>query len=323
LAFANPSISDIVATTIQNRSGKIADNVTDNNALLKVLSKRGNVKPFSGGNVILQELSFRDNGNTGYYSGYDLLPVAAQDVISAAEYAIKQAAAPVVISGLEELQNSGKEQIIDLLEGRIQVAEASLANLLANGIYSDGSGSGGKQITGLDAAVPVSPTNVYGGIDRNTWAFWQNAVDDDGSAPSSSTIQGIFNGLYARLCRGSDHPDLVIVDNPTWATYMASLQANQRFMDADTADLGFPTVKYMGSNVVLDGGIEGNCPANTAFFLNTKYIFWRPHSKRNMVPLSPQKRYAVNQDAEVQIIAFAGNLTTSGAKFQGRFDGNA
>jgi hypothetical protein len=42
-----------------------------------------------------------------------------------------------------------------------------------------------------------------------------------------------------------------------------------------------------------------------------------------MVPLSPQKRYAVNQDAEVQIIAFAGNLTTSGAKFQGRFDGNA
>jgi hypothetical protein len=297
--------------------------VTDNNALLKVLSKRGNVKPFSGGNVILQELSFRDNGNTGYYSGYDLLPVAAQDVISAAEYAIKQAAAPVVISGLEELQNSGKEQIIDLLEGRIQVAEASLANLLANGIYSDGSGSGGKQITGLDAAVPVSPTNVYGGIDRNTWAFWQNAVDDDGSAPSSSTIQGIFNGLYARLCRGSDHPDLVIVDNATWATYMASLQANQRFMDADTADLGFPTVKYMGSNVVLDGGIEGNCPANTAFFLNTKYIFWRPHSKRNMVPLSPQKRYAVNQDAEVQIIAFAGNLTTSGAKFQGRFDGNA
>jgi hypothetical protein len=322
MAFANPSISDIVATTIQNRSGKIADNVTDNNALLKVLSRRGNVKPFSGGNVILQELSYRDNGNTGYYSGYDLLPVAAQDVISAAEFAIKQAATPVVVSGLEELQNSGKEQIIDLLEGRIQVAEASLANLLANGIYSDGTGSGGKQITGLNAAVPVSPTNTYGGIDRNTWTFWKNQVDDDGSAPSSTTIQGIFNALYARQVRGSDHPDLIIVDDATWATYMASLQNNQRFMNADTANLGFPTVKFMGSDVVLDGGIGGNCPANTAFFLNTKYIFWRPHSKRNMVPLSPQKRYAVNQDAEVQIIAWAGNLTCSGAQFQGRFDGN-
>ena len=321
MSFANPSISDIVATTIQNRSGKIADNVTDNNALLKYLSKRGNVKTFSGGNVILQELSFQDNGNTGYYSGYDLLPVAAQDVISAAEYSIKQAATPVVISGLEELQNSGKEQIIDLLEGRIKVAEDSLANLLANGVYSDGTGSGGKQITGLGAACPVTPTNTYGGIDRATWTFWKNQVVDT-TGIVASTIQASFNSAYVKAVRGSDHPNLVIVDNVTWSLYMASLQANQRFMDADTASLGFPTVKYMGSDVVLDGGIGGNCPAGTAFFLNTKYIFWRPHSKRNMVPLSPQKRYAVNQDAEVQIIAFAGNLTTSGAQFQGRWDNN-
>ena len=76
------------------------------------------------------------------------------------------------------------------------------------------------------------------------------------------------------------------------------------------------------TEVILDGGIEGNCPANTAFFLNTNYIHWRPHADRNMVPLSPNKRYAVNQDAEVQILAWAGNLTTSGRKFQGRWDNN-
>src|SRR5262245_60181222 len=179
MAFANPAISDIIATTIQSRTGQIADNVTDNNAVLTWLSKRGNIKPFSGGNVILQELSFRDNGNAGYYSGYDLLPTAAQDVISAAEFAIKQVAVPVVISGLEQLQNAGKEQIIDLLEGRLQVAEASMANLIANGLYSDGTGSGGKQITGLAAAVPVNPaTGTYGGIDRATWTFWRNQTLD-------------------------------------------------------------------------------------------------------------------------------------------------
>jgi hypothetical protein len=54
------------------------------------------------------------------------------------------------------------------------------------------------------------------------------------------------------------------------------------------------------------------------FFLNTKYLFLRPHSARDMVPLSPGKRYAINQDAEVQILAWAGNLTCSGAQFQGR-----
>ena len=114
--MAFPNVSDIVATTIQNRSRSIADNVTKNNALLARLNQRGNVKPFAGGSTILQELSFAENGNAGFYSGYDTLPVAAQDVISASEWSIKQLACPVVISGLEMLQNSGREQFIDLLE---------------------------------------------------------------------------------------------------------------------------------------------------------------------------------------------------------------
>jgi hypothetical protein len=321
MAFANSSISDIVATTIQSRTHAIADNVTQNNAVLTWLSKQGNMKTFSGGSSILQELSFQANGNAGYYSGYDLLPVAAQDVISAAEYQIKQVAVPVVISGLEQLQNSGKEEIIDLLEGRLAVAEASMANLIANGIYSDGTGSGGKQITGLGAAVPVTPTNTYGGIDRTVWTFWKNQVVDT-SGITAATVQSSWNSLYAKLVRGSDSPNLIIVDNATWQIYMNSLQAIQRFQNTMSADAGFSSVKYMNADVVLDGGVGGNAPANTAFFLNTKYLFWRPHRDRNMVALSPDKRYAVNQDAEVNILAFAGNLTTSGAQFQGRWDNN-
>jgi hypothetical protein len=282
---------------------------------------KGNVKTFSGGNVILQELSFRDNGNAGYYSGYDLLPVSAQDVISAAEYQIKQVAVPVVISGLEILQNSGKEKMIDLMDARMDVAESSMKNLIANGIYSDGTGSGGKQITGLNAAVAVTPTTTYGGIDPSTWTFWKNIVTDT-SGITASTIQASWNSLYAQLVRGNDKPDLVVVDNTTWSLYLNSLQAQQRFADVKKGEAGFDSLKFIGADVILDGGVDGNCPANTAFFLNTKYIHWRPHADRNMVPLSPNKRYAVNQDAEVQILAWAGNLTTSGRKFQGRWDNN-
>jgi hypothetical protein len=52
--------------------------------------------------------------------------------------------------------------------------------------------------------------------------------------------------------------------------------------------------------------------------INTKYIFLRPHSKRNMVALNPSKRYNTNQDAEVQILAWAGNATCSGRRYQAR-----
>ena len=59
------------------------------------------------------------------------------------------------------------------------------------------------------------------------------------------------------------------------------------------------------------------------YFLNCDYLHYRPHTARNMVPLSPNRRYATNQDAEVQIIGWAGNLTCSGRKFQGILDNNA
>lgn len=322
MAFANTSVTDIIATTIQSRTKQIADNVTKNNALLARLSERGNVKPFGGGNVIMQELSFAENGNAGFYSGYDLLPVATADVISASEFNIKQLACPVVMSGLEMLQNSGQEQFIDLLEARLNVAESTMANKLAESIYSDGTGSSGKEVTGLNAAVPSDPTTgTYGGIDRATYTFWRSGLYDfstEGVTPSATTIQAALNSVWGSLVRGADRPDLVVLDNTYWTYYMGSLQAQQRFTDATTGNLGFPTLKFMDADVVLDGGIGGFAPTGTGFMLNTKYLFLRPHRDRNMVALSPKARYATNQDAEVQILGWAGNLTCSGAQFQGR-----
>jgi hypothetical protein len=320
MAFPNAAISDVIATTIQSRTGAVADNVTKNNAILTKLRAQGNVKPFSGGNVILQELSFQENANAGWYSGYEALPIGAQDVISAAQFDIKQAAAAVTMSGLEMLQNSGKEQIIDLMEARVKVAESTMANLISAGLYSDGTANGGKQITGLAVAVSKTPaTGVYGGIDRATWPFWRNQAFTAtalGGATTAANIQSYFNTVYASTVRGADHIDLIMVDNGYWGLFMASLQALQRFTNSDMAKLGFPSVQYMQSDVVLDGGIGGFDPVKTAYFLNTKYIFLRPHRDRNFVALDPSKRYSVNQDAVVQLMAWAGNLTCSGAQFQ-------
>lgn len=328
-----PNVTDIVATTIESRSKTISDNVTNNNAGLAYIKASGNVKTVSGGSVIFEELSFAENANAGWYSGYDLLPVAAQDVISAASFALKQAAVPIIISGLEQLQNAGPEQIKDLMEARIGVGESTMENLISNGFYSDGLGAGGKEIVGLDAAVPVDAATgrvdngIYGGIDRVTWGFWRPYYSKPAAAITNLTIQGEMNNVWSQLVRGRDRPNVIISDNFMWSLYMASLQAQQRFTDPGKAQLGFPTIKYMDADVVLDGGLYfpssaygPGAPSKTMFFLNTKYLKWRPHAQRDMVPLNPNRRYAVNQDAEVTILAFAGAMTCNGQAFQGRLE---
>lgn len=319
MSFANTTYTDIVSTTLEKRSKKLADNITGNNALLKTLEMKGNIRPFSGGRTLVEEILQKENGNAGWYSGYDELPTGAADVISAAEYAIKQAACPVVMSGLEEIMNDGEEAVIDLLEGRIKAAEATMANLISAGLYSDGTGSGSKQITGVLATAPVDPTTgTYGGINRATAGneFWRSYAGDSGAAPSATTILGYFNTAWANLTRGTDHPDLIPVDNTTWAAYMAAAQAFTQFTQSKLGQLGFSTLRHIQGDVVLDGGVGGDCTSVTAYFLNTNYLHWRPHSKRNMVPLKARSPW--NQDASVTTLVFAGNLTCSGARFQGQ-----
>ena len=327
MAFANSTVSDIIATTIQSRSGKLADNVTLNNAVLDRLRKRGNVRPFSGGNVILEEIMYNDTNtnNTNSYSGYETLNIAPNSPISAAQFPIAQYASAVTISGLEMLQNSSKEAIIDLLEGRVQVAEGQLLNRIQADIYGDGTGNGGKNLTGLAAAVADSPsTGVYGGINRATWSFWRNqafsGVTNGGAAVSAANIQSYMTQLAIKLVRGQDKADLIVADNNYYSLYVNSLQAIQRVTSVDEGAAGFASLKFYGggtsADVVLGGGIGSQATANHMWFLNTNYIYFRPHTDRNFAPIGGE-RQSVNQDAVVKLIGWAGNMTSSGPQFSG------
>lgn len=318
--MASPNLTEIVTTTIQSRSKKLADNVSKNNAILARLNKRGKVKPVSGGDVIVQELEYAENGTYKRYSGYDVLNISPSNVFSGASFNWKQVAVAVTISGLEQLQNSGPERQIDLLESRIGNAERTMENNIASDMYSDGTSDGGKQIGGLQLLVADTPTSgTVGGIDRLTYSFWQNvskdATTDFGAAVTSANIQSYMNRVWLSVVRGSDRPDLIIADNTYYRAYWESLQSIQRITSDDDAMAGFMSLKYMDADVVYDGGYGGAAPANHMYFLNTNYIYFRPHRDRNMVPLGGE-RMSVNQDALVKLIAWAGNMTLSNAFLQ-------
>ena len=317
----SPNLTEIATTTLRSRTGKLADNVTKNNALLNRLKKRGKVKVVTGGRNIVQELEYAENSTYKRYSGYETLNIQPSDVFTAAEFEYKQAAVAVSISGLEEIQNSGDEAIINLISSRISSAEKSMANNIAIDCYSDGTADGGKQIGGLQLLVSKTPTSgTVGGIDRATWAFWRNQATVSGTAATSANILDRMNTMALSLVRGTDRTDLIVTDTNYFQLYLNSLQAIQRITSTDMAAAGFTSLQYFGAggaaDVVLDGGVGGGCPTNTMYFLNTDYLHFRPAAARNMVVIGDD-RYSVNQDAMVKLIGFAGNMTISNARLQG------
>ena len=125
--------------------------------------------------------------------------------------------------------------------------------------------------------------------------------------------------------------DLIVCDNTFYAKYWSQLTDLQRFSDDKTAGLGFQNLRFNSAPVVADAGANSYgevdpgpniAPAGTApvgmYFLNCDYIFLRPHKNRNMMTRKGQ--YSINQDAYVQLIFWAGNLTMSNAGVQGRIN---
>jgi len=323
--MADPNLSELVTTTLRNRQGELADNVSKSNALLSRLSERGNIDLVDGGRTIVRELEYAENSNFQYYSGYETLNISPSDVFSAAEYSWKQAAVNVTWSGLENrIQNAGAEQSIKLIASRIKNAEKTMANQVSIGIYSDGSGSAGKQITGLQAQVADAPsTGIVGGINRANFAFWQNQTVTLTSTDNSTELAGDMRTLWVACSRGTDRPDLIVTGATLYNLFWSGLSDIQRITSTTEGVKGWRSLSFVDAQVVVDGG-QATATANDwgsglsatrMYMLNTNYIYWSVHSKTNMVPLD--EKLSLNQDATVVPILWAGNLTMSNAGLQG------
>ena len=317
---------DVVTTSLESRSKKLADNISNNNALLDRLRKKGKEKPFSGGREIMQELRYAQNQTFMWYSGYEFLNVSLNDTMTSARFPIKQSAISVVISGLEEIQNADEEAMIDLIEARTETAEDTFWNQMSAAVYSDGTGWGGKQMTGLAAYISKAPASgLIGGIDRSAQTWWRNvSVNsnlDGRGVVSQSNIQSYMNSTAIQLKRSSDGIDLIVADNNYYLFYLNSLQAIQRITaDDQKAGVGFTGLKYFGAgksvDVILDGGKNGQIPANTMYFVNSDFLFYRPSAKRNFKVIGGE-RTNINQDALIRIMAWAGNMTINNSSLQG------
>jgi hypothetical protein len=295
------------------------------NALYWQLKKRGFVTEESGSRSIVQPLMYGQNSTVSSYAGWDLLDVTPQEGITAAEYAWKFIAGTVTISGEEEFKNSGsKTRIFNLLEAKIRQLELSMQLQMNIQLFSDGSGNGGKDITGLAAAVEDGTGWAsYGGIDGNVAAnsWWRNAFMDfngtytswdTGSGKSVQGLDGMRN-MYNTVSLGNSTPTLLITTQKWYEKYEGHVEGGMlRTSNLALADAGFQNLEFKGTPMIFDEDLE----ADNMLFLNSEFMKFVIGKGRNFVNtpfVKPQ-----NQDAKVSQVLFAGQLTLSKRDQHGR-----
>ena len=320
MASPNSTFTELVSTTFRNHRKTFADNVSEHNALLMRLNKKGKKRLEDGGLSIVEPLDYAENGTYQRYSGYDTLNVQASDVLSSAEFDWKQAAVHVTASGQELRTNSGKSRIINLAKSRLTNAMRTFKNNYSSDVYSDGTAS--NQINGLQALVSDAGTGTVGGINSSTFTFWKSILQSAAAplqgggaiTPSATTIESLMLPLWLQLTRGSDQPDLIVMDDTYFTFYEQSQTSIKRYTNDDTANGGFTSMKYKGADVVYDSSASG-VPDAHMYFLNTDYLSLVCHKDADMTQL--EEKNPVNQDAVVIPIITMGNLCVSNRSLQG------
>jgi len=326
----NAAYQQILSMALEDRSSGYQDLVSNNNALLAVMKRKGLWNTYSGP-TIRQTLQIGKT-TAQWYSGFDQLLNPAIDLFNDAVYTPKQVVIPVILSMQEILNNEGEAQLMDVYDSYISAAERALEDTMDAGLYGDGTANGGKQITGLATAVPIVPTTgTYGGIDRNLATIWQTKTYDAhtysaaiGTQVNATTIRPLLNAVMTKQSRNRNYADLLIMSPEHYAAYDAATVAIQRQQgETSLGKLGFTALEYIGggkrAEIVLDGGIGSNMPANTTFGLNTDTFRLRYHPSRNFDKLfEGEGQMPIDKDAIAQFIGWMGELTMVNPLFNWR-----
>lgn len=226
---------------------------------------KGRIKTREGGRTYVQPINYAENNTAKFYDGgLESFSISPESNIDASEWARKFQAVFVYFTEAERQANRGEHAAVRLIENKIDVAKATVANDMAVAIYNNGSVS--NEVVGLQALVADTPTNQVGGIDSNTYAWWKNKAYT-GTTASKTNIQSLLNTAWLDTIRGADRPDLLVAGNNMFTYYWNSLTDQQRFTSADAKGdtLKHKNLAFQDATMIFDP----NCDTKRIYGLDT------------------------------------------------------
>jgi len=258
---------------------KIHDQIFMSNALF--MRMKGRTKHFTGGRRIVVPLGWRTQGGIKWFSGADVFAPTVRDPFQAAEFTPKNANVDLTIDWEEEMQVSGPQQVMNLMEAKGEWARSTFFDGMGTDIYNDGTDP--KALAGLQYALKegatggqVPPTMTYGGISRsatvNTW--WNHNSDNPTTAyvtGASSTFAGTsfgpINRMFAAIkLRSGKMPTMILSNVGAWSDVHYALVKNERYQrpqqQSDLFKAGFDNFMFRSATWVQDEKAPRDTSAN-------------------------------------------------------------
>jgi hypothetical protein len=306
MAAPNTNYDQVSAVTRKFFVPKLVDNIFDSGPMLARARKKF-YKSVSGGDSIVQPLNYAQVTASGWYSGAETLDTSDNETITAAQYEWKQIYAAISITRKDELKNQGTSRVLDFVKSKMQIAEKTLKDKMAAGLYNDGSDA--KAIHGLEFLCAID--NTVGGISQSSNSWWQAKLDSTTTTLTLAAMQSRYQATKV----DSDKTTVIPCADDVYDLYYNLLTPQQRFADADTAKGGFSNLLFNGTPVVADS----QAASGDMYFLNEKYLHLYYHPQENF-RFEPFMK-PINQNVKVAKIFWMGAFGSSNLRLQGLMNG--
>lgn len=231
-----------------------------------------NGKKFSGGELVYALLT-QEEMTGGAYWGNQLLDTTVVDSVQPADQVWKFYRQSISIPLTDVILNRGGAGALDLIRTKYQIATGSFMMKLSRALWGTAPQNTSIDIDNLVEWV-ADTTNVIAGIDRsqaaNSW--WLPAAPVSGS--NAALTAAVAELGYQSVVYGYDEPDLLIMDNTRFANFKNTFTGLIRFVDMEQDETALQAgfrYHFVYNNAIVMA--DRFTPANTAYLLNTKYIF--------------------------------------------------
>lgn len=274
-------LDNLYTTTWQNMKSEVADNIFTSTPFWFWLKEGGRMEEIRGGRFLTEPLQFAKSDGVKWIGRGGTVSINDFQFLSVAKFDWRYVAGTITRFGVDDQQNSGRHEIISLMNSKMDNVRNSLIDefetRLAAGAGSIVAGTTTEDalaFDGLQLAVPDDPTAAtsFGGFDPSagnaTW--WRNQSTNmtglSFAAYGLQKMRSLFNACGNNL--RNDMPDIWLSGQTPYEYYEDQILPIYRVSNRKLVDMGFETLNFKGRPMIWSPAIA----ATRMYALNTKFL---------------------------------------------------
>ena len=296
---------------------KVIDNIFEAYKALAMHRKRG-MQMVDGGGKEIQVILESSTGTAEAFDGYDPLSKSPVDPFESAFYKRRYYAVPIVLDDTTNWENSGEEQVFDLLEA----LGSNALNSLLKAINEDLLGAQtGKTMLGYQDIIADAGTGTVGGINSSTSSFWQNQKYTTAKTFVTQN-NNVFDGFLAWNtlmddCRKQGGRNNALVTTYSVAAAYRTALASTGYAEHRLSNLqgvsGAEFPSYMGADLVADN----DCASIHTYAVDTDAVKLRVMKQANFKKTPFVSLQRNGQLAQLAYMVAGVQLTTNNRRRSG------